>query len=213
MSITVSIVDDSPQLRKSLSQILNLSASLECVAAYASVDEALRGVAANTPDILLMDIEMPGTTGIEGTKQIKQRHPSIDVIMLTSYADSERIIQSIVAGASGYLLKKTDPVKLIEAIEDIYNGGSVMTSSVARTLLENIRGPKPTVFAEPSATLTDRERTVLEYLMVGKSYKDIAVEMLISVDTVRSYIRTMYEKLQVHTKSAAVAEAMKRGLV
>jgi DNA-binding NarL/FixJ family response regulator len=213
MSITVSIVDDSPQLRKTLSHILNLSSALECTGTYASVDEAMRGVNANPPDVVLMDIEMPGASGIEGTERIKQAHPSIDVIMLTSYADSERIIQSIIAGASGYLLKKTEPQKLIDAIVDIANGGSVMTSSVARTLLEKIRAPKPTVFAQPATALTDRERLVLEHLMVGKSYKDIAMEMTISVDTVRSFIRSIYEKLQVHSKSAAVAEAMKRGLI
>ncbi|MFZ1730460.1 MAG: response regulator transcription factor [Bacteroidota bacterium] len=213
MSITVSIVDDNTQLRKSLAQILNLSNMLECTSTYSSVGEALRGVDANPPDVLLMDIEMPGMSGIQGTELIKRAHPSIDVIMLTSYSDSERIIQSIVAGASGYLLKKTEPQHLIDAIVDIARGGSVMTSSVARTLLEKIRAPKPTVFDQPASALTDRERMVLEHLMVGKSYKDIAADMYISIDTVRSYIRSIYEKLQVHTKSAAVAEAMKRGLV
>ena len=213
MPITVSIVDDNPHLRKSLSQLLNLTDQLECIGMYASVDEAIRGVAANTPDVLLMDIEMPGQTGIDGTKLIKQQHASINIIMLTAYGDSERIVQSILAGASGYLLKKTEPDKLIDAIIDIHNGGSVMTASVARTVLDMIRVPKPQSNHAQNDVVTERERRVLELLMEGKSYQKIGEEMFISVDTVRTYIRRIYEKLQVHSKSAAVAEAMKRGLV
>lgn len=213
MAITVSIVDDSPHLRKSLSQLLNLTEKLECTGTYSSVDEAVRGIEANPPDIVLMDIEMPGLTGIEGTRLIKKNQPGINIIMLTSYGDSERIIQSILAGASGYLLKKTEPERLIEAIVDIHSGGSVMTSSVARTVLEMIRTPKMKQASGDDDILTDRERSVLELLMAGKSYQKIGDDLFISVDTVRTYIRRIYEKLQVHSKSAAVAEAMKRGLV
>lgn len=213
MPITVSIVDDNPQLRKSLSQLLNMTERLECIGMYANVDEAIRGVDANTPDVLLMDIEMPGRSGIEGTRVIKQRHSSVNVIMLTAFAGNERILESIIAGATGYLLKKTEPEKLIAAIIDIHNGGSVMTASVARTVLDLVRQPRAQSAESREDFFTDRERSVLELLMAGKSYHRIGEELFISVDTVRSHIRHIYEKLQVHTKSAAVAEAMRRGLV
>lgn len=213
MPITVSIVDDNPHLRKSLSQLLNLTDKLECIGMYATVEEAIRGVDANPPDVLLMDIEMPEHTGIEGTQRIKQKHSALNIIMLTAYGDSERIIQSILAGASGYLLKKTEPEKLIDAIIDIHKGGSVMTASVARTVLDMIRTPKEKSTTSASNLITERERNVLELLIAGKSYQKIGDDMFISVDTVRTYIRRIYEKLQVHSKSAAVAVAMKRGLV
>ncbi len=213
MPITVSIVDDNPSLRKSFSQLLNSTNTLECVGLYSSVEEAIRGVDANIPDVLLMDIELPELTGIQGTQMIKRSHPSINIIMLTVFSDNDRIVQSIMAGASGYLLKKTPPEKIIEAIIDIHKGGSVMTASVARTVLDMIRSPKNTQIKQTGEVMTERERSVLELLMVGKSYQQIGDILFISVDTVRTYIRRIYEKLQVHTKSAAVAEAMKRGIV
>ncbi len=214
MHLTVAVVDDNPMLRKSLSQLINTTDELECIGLYASVEEALQGVAAHQPDVVMMDIDLPDINGIEGTRLIKQQHPDIDIVMLTVFADSEKIVESILAGASGYLLKKTPPDRILETIMDVHNGGSQMTSSVARTVLDVIRSWKADS-PQPSGQtlLTDREHEVLRCIIDGKTYNQIADSLFISVDTVRTYIRHIYEKLQVHSKTAAIAEARKRGII
>ncbi|MBL0177294.1 MAG: response regulator transcription factor [Ignavibacteria bacterium] len=213
MHLTVSIVDDNPLLRKTLSQLINSTDALECIGLYSSIEEAQHGVAANTPDVLLMDIEMPVVNGIDGTRLIKKQHPDIDIIMLTVFADAEKIVQSICAGASGYLLKKTPPEKIIETISEIRSGGSPMSASVARTVMESIRDWKQQARASDQQELTEREFLVLQRIADGETYAQIGEHLFIAVDTVRTYIRRIYEKLQVHSKTAAVAEAKKRGML
>ena len=213
MHLTVSIVDDNPLLRKTLSQLINSTDALECIGLYSSIEEAQHGVAANTPDVLLMDIEMPVINGIDGTRLIKKQHPDIDIIMLTVFADAEKIVQSICAGASGYLLKKTPPEKIIETISEIRSGGSPMSASVARTVMESIRVWKHPAQASDQQELTEREFLVLQRIADGETYAQIGEHLFIAVDTVRTYIRRIYEKLQVHSKTAAVAEAKKRGML
>ena len=214
MSITVSIVDDNPSLRKSISQLINGSETMECIGVYSCVEDALQGLRVHTPDVVLMDIELPKLNGIEGTRIVKDQHPDIDIIMLTVFADAERIFQSIRAGASGYLLKKTEPGKILDAITDITHGGSPMTSSVARIVMNTVRGDtKREKDAAEQKLLTEREYQILTLIMDGKRYAQIAESLFISVDTVRSHIRRIYEKLQVHSKTEALAEARKRGVL
>jgi DNA-binding NarL/FixJ family response regulator len=214
MHLTVAVVDDNPMLRKSLSQLINTTDNLECIGLYTSVDEAVQGVMANPPDVIMMDIDLPYINGIEGTRRIKSLFPQIDIVMLTVFADSEKIVESILAGASGYLLKKTPPDKILETIVEVRNGGSQMSSSVARTVLDIIRMWKADSPHQLGQTLlTEREFEVLRGIIAGQSYNQIAASLFISVDTVRTYIRHIYEKLQVHSKTAAIAEAKKRGII
>jgi DNA-binding NarL/FixJ family response regulator len=214
MPVTVAVVDDNPMLRKSLSQLINSTDNLECIGLYSSVDEALQGVTANPPDVVMMDIDLPDIDGIEGTRRIKTANPMMDIVMLTVFADSEKIVESILAGASGYLLKKTPPDKILETIIEVRKGGSQMSSSVARTVLEVMRSWKSDNGRPVSQSLlTEREFEVLKGIIDGMSYSQIGDTLFISVDTVRTYIRHIYEKLQVHSKTAAIAEARKRGII
>lgn len=212
MSITVSVIDDNSTFRKSISQLVNSTDMLECIGVYGSVEDALKGLRCNMPQVVLMDIELPEMNGVEGTRLIKQLHPQLDVIMLTVFADADKIFKSIQAGASGYLLKKSEPSRIIEAIIDIRNGGSPMSSSVARVVMNALRdsqGNPPT--SDQHGPLTDREFEILKLILEGLRYQQIAGHLFISVDTVRSHIRRIYEKLQVHSKTEALAEARKRG--
>jgi DNA-binding NarL/FixJ family response regulator len=213
MQLKVAVVDDNPMLRKSLSQLINASDTFECIGLYESVEEAVQGIAAHQPDVLLMDIELPNMNGIDGTRLLKRAHPSMDIIMLTVFADPEKIVDSILAGASGYLLKKSPPDSIIDAISDIRGGGSPMSPGVARTVMDVMRSWNRKSAAPDQGILTDREYEVLQCIAEGKSYSQTAESLFISVDTVRTYIRRVYEKLQVHSKTAAVAEAKKRGLL
>ena len=213
MPITVSIIDDNSTVRKTVSQLINSDEALECIGVFGSVAEALPGLRANPPNVVLMDIELPDLDGVEGTRQVKREHPEIDIIMLTVFADPERILKSIQAGASGYLLKKSEPSKIIEAIVEVRYGGSPMTSSIARLVMNMIRDVNgPVSGRRQQGPLTDREYEILQLILDGSRYQQIADQLFISVDTVRSHIRRIYEKLQVHSKTEALAEAKKRGI-
>lgn len=213
MSITVSIVDDNPSLRKSISQLVNSVSDLECIGTYGSVEDAVEGVRVNPPQVVLMDIELPGLSGVEGARLIKREHPEIDVIMLTVFTDASRIFESIQAGASGYLVKDAEPSKIIEGIIDIRRGGSPLTSSVARIIMDALRTPQPAAAPQGrTSPLSEREHEILMQIMDGARYQQIADRLFISVDTVRSHIRRIYEKLQVHSKTEALAEARRRGI-
>lgn len=213
MAITVSIIDDNSTIRKTISQLVNSAETLECIGVYGSITEAIPGIDANPPHVVLMDIELPDIDGVEGTRRVKERHPGIDVIMLTVFADPERIVQSIQAGASGYLLKNSEPSKIIDAIIDIRYGGSPMSSSVARVVMNAIRDISgQTNGVRQQGPLTDREYEIMQLIMNGMRYQQIAERLFISVDTVRSHIRRIYDKLHVHSKTEALAEARKRGM-
>ena len=213
MAIRVLLADDHRIFRESLAHLLAQERGIEVVAQAEDGATAARLAMELSPDVIITDIGMPGLNGIEATRRICEQRPQSRVIALSMHSDAKYITEMLKAGASGYLLKKTEPEKIIEALVDIHNGGSVMTSSVARTVLNLVRGGRMRGTPGEADILTDRERTVLELLMSGRSYQRIGDEMFISVDTVRTHIRRIYEKLQVHTKSAAVAEAMRRGLV
>jgi DNA-binding NarL/FixJ family response regulator len=204
--ITVAIVEDRGRIRDTIVDIINGTPGLRCIGAYHSVESAMKELEHNIPDVLLMDIGLPGMSGIEGVKVIKSRFPSIDVLMHTVYDDDDKIFQSICAGASGYVLKNAESSELIRAIKEI-RIGAPMSPSIARRLLSMVRDKE----APPAnqMNLTPRELDILQWLVEGYSYKRIAEKLFISPLTVQSHIKRVYEKLQVHSKSAAVSKALK----
>src|SRR6478672_10227189 len=203
----VLIYEDNPQLREGLSLLINGSPGFEVVSAFKNCNNAVDEVAAFRPDVVLMDIDMPGTNGIEGLKKIRETNTDVKVLMLTVFDDNKNVFDAIKNGANGYVLKKTPPAKLLEYIEEAHSGGAPMTSSIATQVLKmfsQIKHP-----ATEDYNLSDREKKVLELLVNGYSYKMIAAELFIAIDTVRSHIKKIYEKLHVNSKSEAVAKAFK----
>jgi DNA-binding NarL/FixJ family response regulator len=203
---TVVVVEDRKRIRETIVDLINGSEGLKCVSSYGSCETLLENLADVIPNVILMDIGLPGMSGIEGVKAIKTRHPEIDVLMHTVYDDDEKIFQSILAGASGYVLKNVESEELIRAIREI-RIGAPMSAAIARRLLEMMRGKE----AKPAEewNLTPREMDILQWLVEGLSYKKIAEKLFISPLTVQSHIKKVYEKLQVHSKSAAVSKALK----
>ena len=204
--LTVVVVEDRKRIRDTIVDLINDSPGLRCITSYGSCEALLAGVQDNLPDVILMDIGLPGISGIDGVKAIKSRFPSIDVLMHTVYDDDDKIFQSICAGASGYVLKNVESDELIRAIREIREGAP-MSASIARRLLHMVRGKE----AKPADDLhlTRRELDILQWLVEGLSYKKIAEKLFISPLTVQSHIKNIYEKLQVHSKSAAVSKALK----
>lgn len=208
------IYEDNNDLRTSLSQLLAGSPGLELVGALGNCMQATTDVARLTPDVILMDIDMPGMTGIEGLRRIKAATPKVNVVMLTVFEDNDRVFEAICAGADGYLLKKTSPVKLLDAIGEVRQGGAPMTPAIARQVLRLFpRTRVPITLADESpANLSAREQEVLGLLVEGYSYKMIAADLGISIDTVRSHIKKIYEKLHVRSMTEAVSKAIRQGL-
>jgi len=204
--IRVMIVEDRPRIRETIVAIIDGTEGLACTGAYGSCEQALEALKEQAPDVILMDIGLPGISGIEGVKIIKARHPAVDVLMHTVYDDDEKIFQSICAGASGYVLKNAESEELIRAIREI-RVGAPMSASIARRLLTMVRGREAS--PKEDLDLTPREMDILQWLVEGYSYKRIAEKLFISPLTVQSHIKRVYEKLQVHSKSAAVSKALK----
>lgn len=208
MPITVAIVEDNEQLRTTLARVLNRSDGFKCVSHYGDAESALQGVPKDAPDVVLMDINLPGINGVECVRQLKQTAPKVQAIMLTVYEDTENIFNALAAGASGYMLKRTKTPELLEAIRSVLNGGSPMTAHIARKVVQSFQkaGPSP----QPTENLSQREQEVLDFLSQGFLYKEIAERLGISYETVHTYIRRIYEKLQVRTRTEAVAKFLKR---
>jgi|SRR5208337_3095999 len=201
--VTVSIVDDDNDLNEKIAAYLNKS-RYRCVSSYTNAEEALAHLPKDGPDVVLMDINMDGMNGIECVRQLKLLLPNTPIVMLTVFEDTSKIFKAIAAGASGYLLKRMPPAKLLDAIEEVMNGGSPMSAPIARKVVQLLRTmPVPD---DESAGLSERERQVLDGLAAGQIYKQIAEKMGLSVHTVRTYIRRIYEKLHVRSRSAAVAK-------
>jgi DNA-binding NarL/FixJ family response regulator len=205
------IFEDNDDMRDSLSILFKGTPGIVFTGAFPDVTRAVNDVEACQPDVILMDIDLPKINGIEAVWHIKQKHPSVQILMLTVFDDNDRIFQSICAGASGYILKRTPPAKIIESIFEAAAGGGSLTSSIARKVLDMF--PRFNASKKETETLTLRERDVLALLVKGHSYKMAATELNITLETVRSHIKKIYEKLHVHSSGEAVAIALRNRLV
>ncbi|HEY1787971.1 MAG TPA: response regulator transcription factor [Verrucomicrobiae bacterium] len=205
MQIKVVIVDDDEEIRGSLAALIRRASNLKLLGDYANAETALKEIPRHPPDVVLMDINLPGMKGFECVRQLKATNPEVQFLMLTVYEDSDSLFNSLKAGASGYLLKRTASSKLLEAIRDVYNGGAPMTPQLARRVVQFFSKPAEGALSE----LTPGEREFLGQLANGYAYKEIADRMKISIDTVRSYVRTVYEKLHVHSRTEAVVKYLR----
>ncbi len=209
--IKILIYEDNPQLREGLTMLLNGSDGFDVLAAYKNCNNVVAEVEAFHPDVVLMDIDMPGVNGIDGLKHVRQVNDEVKILMLTVFDDNKNVFQAIKSGANGYILKKTPPARLLEYIAEAASGGAPMTASVAAQVLKMFSSMNSEKGEDYN--LSDREKEVLQLLVNGYSYKMIAAEMYIAIDTVRSHIRKIYEKLHVNSKSEAVAKAFKDKIV
>jgi DNA-binding NarL/FixJ family response regulator len=207
-TIRIGIVEDDTMIRESLQMLINGSPGFTLVATYANGDDALAGLAKVQPEVVLMDIDLPGINGIECIISLKELNLPMAFIMLTIFEDAEAIFNSLSAGASGYLLKQTPPAELLQAIQEVHQGGSPMSSEIARKVVESFQ--KQEIASEEMSGLTEREEEVLSYLAKGFMYKEIAELLFISIDTVRSHIRHIYEKLQVKTRTEAILKYLNK---
>jgi DNA-binding NarL/FixJ family response regulator len=206
--ITVSIVDDEKELRESITTFVNGSPGFHCIGAFSSAEAALKGLPVDKPDVVLMDIYLGGMNGIECVERLKAEVPAMQILMLTVYEDTDQIFKALSAGASGYLLKRSSPAKLLEAIREVHGGGSPMSSSIARKVVASFQKAKQT--GEKDIHLSPREEMVLDCLAKGLTYKQIADQLSISIDTIRTYLRRVYEKLHVQSRTEAVAKYLRR---
>jgi DNA-binding NarL/FixJ family response regulator len=208
MNITVSIVEDNDQLRGTLARVISRAPGFQCLAQYANAEAALEAIPKERPNVVLMDINLPVMNGVECARRLKQLAPETQVVMLTAYEDTENIFNSLAAGASGYLLKRTSSVDLLTAIRDVHKGGSPMTTHIARKVVQSFQ--KAGASPQQTENLSPREQEVLDCLSHGFLYKEIAERLGISYETVHTYIRRIYEKLQVRTRTEAVAKFLRR---
>ena len=204
--ITVSIVDDEKELCQSIATFVNGAPGFRCVSMYHSGEAALEHLPKDQPDVVLMDIHMSGISGIECAGRLKALMPQVQIMMLTVYEDTDQIFKALSAGASGYMLKRLTPGKLLDAIQDVHGGGSPMSSSIARKVVNSLQTAPKT--GNKDALLSAREQTILECLSNGLTYKQVADKLGITIPTIRSYLRRVYEKLHVQSRTEAVAKYM-----
>lgn len=215
MSIRIAIFDDNKNIRESIGMLLSTEPGFDLAGSFSHVLDCVKDIMACKPDVVLMDIEMPGMTGIEAVKQIRKEFPQVQILMQTVFEDDDRVFDSICAGASGYILKNHLNTRLVEAIKELQYGGSPMSPSVARKVLNKMQQVSPYIRPEeaPDYNLTPREKEVLSCIVEGLSYKMIADRLSISYETVRSHVKKIYEKLHVASLTEAVSKAMKERIV
>jgi DNA-binding NarL/FixJ family response regulator len=209
--IRVAIIEDEPATRDGFAWLLDSTPEYALVGAFESVEEALRHRTSEAPDVMLLDIHLPGMSGTDGIKLLKEKYPSVQILMLTIYDEQEKVFEAICNGACGYLLKKTPPARLLEAIREAHQGGSPMTPQIARkvvALFHKIAPPE-----KPDHALTPHEVRLLKLLADGYSYRALAQRLGITVNTVRDHIRSIYDKLHVHSKSEAVSKALRQRII
>jgi DNA-binding NarL/FixJ family response regulator len=205
--ITVSIVDDEKELRESIKAFIDGSPGFRCVSAYHSAETALKHLPEDRPDVVLMDIHLTGMSGIECAERLKTMTPEMQVMMLTVYEDTDQIFKTLAAGASGYMLKRSTPAKLLEAIKELNEGGSPMSSSIARKVVASFQNSGQG--RDEKTNLSPREQMVLESMAKGLTYKQAADQFGISIGTIRTYVRRIYDKLHVQSRTEAVAEYLR----
>ncbi len=214
MDIRVSLFDDNAAIRESLGELLRYTSGIVLTSVNADATQVLQVVASERPDVILMDIDMPGFSGIEATRRLHAATTQVQVIMLTVFEDEERVYQALQAGAMGYLLKSTPPKELLTAIAEVHEGGAPMTPSIARKVLAQLRISSPArAMLVPDHQLGQREQEVLQCLVDGLSYKMVADKLGISINTVRSHIKHIYEKLHVRSNTEAVAKTINERLL
>ena len=209
--INVAVIEDHRDYREYLTALLNGTDGFRCAESFRSMEDALRRLAFNLPDIVLADIGLPGMSGIEGIKILKQRHPQFLLLTLTVYEDDERIFDALCAGASGYLLKKTPPARLLESLREAVQGGAPMSPEIARRVVQLFREIRPPERADYQ--LTPHETRILKMLVEGHNYKTAAAELDVTPSTINFHLRNIYEKLQVHSKTEAVVKALLNRIV
>jgi DNA-binding NarL/FixJ family response regulator len=202
----VLIVEDDQEIRNSFSLIVNSSQKFVVVNAFSNCEDAIHNLNRDKPEIILMDIELPGMNGIQGTKIIKEKSPHSEVIMVTVYEDSELVFEALKAGASGYITKSANYMELLSALEEIVKGGAPMSSRIARMVIDNYH-------VNPNSPLTRRETEILQLISEGKTYTQISEELFISKETAKTHIKNIYSKLQVNSKSEAIAKANQDKLI
>lgn len=210
-TIKVAIIEDRREIREGLGMLIGGTEGFQCTGSFRSMEEALARIGQQLPDLVLMDIGLPGMSGIEGLRILKERYPGVILVMLSVYDDDERIFDAMCAGASGYLLKKTPPARLLESLKEVMAGGAPMSPEVASRVIALFREIRPPERADYE--LTAHETRLLKLLVEGHNYKTAAAELNVSVHTVSFHLRSIYDKLQVHSKSEAVAKAVLNRLV
>jgi DNA-binding NarL/FixJ family response regulator len=205
--IRVSIVDDEVDLRENIARYVNADKSFHCISLHCNAEEALVQLPKEKPDVVLMDINLGGMSGIECVRHLKPQMQETQVVMLTVFEDTEKIFSALAAGASGYLLKRMAPEKLLEAIREVHEGGSPMSAPIARKVVQSLQANRLGV--DETAELSPREHEVLDGLAEGQAYKQIADKLNVSIHTVRNYIRRIYEKLHVRSSAEAVAKYLR----
>jgi DNA-binding NarL/FixJ family response regulator len=206
--IKVSIVEDDNRIRESLAVLIDGGENIRCVSTHSTAEEAIAQIPLKKPDVVLMDINLPKMSGIDCVRKLKSSLPKLQILMLTMYEDDELVFQSLMAGASGYLVKRTTPAELLQAIEEVHSGASPMSGKIARTVVEyfqKIQGSSP-----QEENLSKREQEILDLLVKGYRYKEIADALSISFETVRSHLKNIYDKMHVHSRTEAVVKYLRR---
>jgi DNA-binding NarL/FixJ family response regulator len=209
--VKVVVVEDHRELRDYISFMINSAEGYRCIGSYRTMEEAIQKIPGDIPDVVLSDIGLPGMSGIEGVKILKEQYPQILILMITVYDDDDRIFDALCAGASGYLLKKTAPAKLLDSLKEAIGGGAPMSPEVARRVITLFRSVRPPERADYD--LTPHETRLLKLLVEGHNYKTAAAKLGVTTATISFHLQHIYEKLQVHSKSEAVAKALKNRLV
>ncbi|MFA7227856.1 MAG: response regulator transcription factor [Melioribacteraceae bacterium] len=213
MIIKVAIIEDNNTIREGLAALINGTGGYSCVGSYGDCESFLSKLPSMDIDVALMDIGLPGMSGIDGIAKAKKIKPELNILMLTVYEDSQSVFKALCAGACGFLVKKTPPSRLLDAIKDAHEGGSPMSSLIARQVINVFQQTQGKSDTEEDSNLSSREKEVLISLSDGNNYQEIADHLFISVDTVRHHIRNIYRKLHVHSQSEAVAKAIRKGLI
>ena len=201
MNINVAIVEDNDKIRDGLSLLIDGYVGFSCVAAYSNAEDALKFLPGQKPDVVLMDIQLPKMSGIECVENLIQKSPDLQIMMLTVYEDNEQIFKSLAAGATGYILKRTPPVELLEAIKELHEGGSPMSDQIARKVVQTFQQIGKS--SKETENLSERETEILSYLAKGYQDKEIAEKFFLSVKTIRTHLRNIYKKLHVHSRTEA----------